>query len=318
MMKRIASLLLSASLLSASLCGCAWQGNDTALTESLPQDTTAADTPKEEVRYTYRVAYRDIDFLPDTDRAKWRDSLIHLISNEAIPVYGEDSLDGYRYPDPDRPGIEKGISLGLFDINMDGVPELLVDLGGGSSCNAFYYVYDIQSGENLGSLQGSLGDSWCIYFNTVTGKYEVIGQYQWRFGWAGKGRFITKIMIAESRGSLRDDLLYQHKYLEAFYTIDLVNVEVSEEDREAGIEGFYNEVYNGTTFQVNGQTTSIEAYFYEYDCFLRDMMRLPETDMRLIARRDYASPEEIADALLSTDQKFVNFQTQAPKTDNNQ
>ncbi len=297
-MKRYLVAFLALALLCTGLAGCGMNRREEALSGGeTPEGET---TVREVVRYAYRLRYVEPRFVPEENRAAWRGDLLALVSNEAVDYYEGDGPEGCNYPDPGRPGIPRGWHLGLLDVDLDGTPELLVDMGGGSAGNAFYIVYDIQSGRCLGSMDGGHDGSWCVYFNTLTGAYESIGQYQWRFGAAGKGRFINRVRLVNTvdgeRGTVSEE--------PCFYTAYTFHA-VVEEPRETGAEALGGEPGTHITFQLAGEAATMEAYFEAYDTFVETCIRIPETGLVCIERGDYDSPEAVVDALLSTGQAFI-------------
>ncbi len=300
-------LIISIIFLS-SLSACAHESkhDKTDRSETVSEGYDVEKTEKGESKNTYGLSYKDIAFVSDEAKEKWRCMLIDLFENEAARGRGEDigEMGDYELPDPDSPGILRGWQIGLFDINVDGIPELLVDMGGGSAGNAYYYVYDLRSGEKLGSLNGGHENSWCIYFNTKSGKYEAIGQFEWRIGWFGKERFIDRATITSTVDGIKDQL-YTEQLFYAYYSIDVVYKDTANDEHEQGSENTRDEINTGVSFQVNGQTAYIGEYFSEYDSFVESNVRIPETGLKLIRRSDYATAEEIVGALLSTEQQFV-------------
>ena len=78
-------------------------------------------------------------------------------------------------------------AFGLFDVNLDGTPELIRILPGGSAGNMFCEIYDIYSGENLGDFgtgrfNGASNGEWCTYYKIDTQEYVNIGHYTTRGG----------------------------------------------------------------------------------------------------------------------------------------
>ena len=284
----------------------------TVRTESQSQGETITN-----IEYIYRISYEDIEFVSTETRESWREPLVKLLSNKAIPYGSGGEIMGYTYIYPDQPCIANGFQLGLFDFDMDAVPELLVNLGGGSGGNAYYYVYDIMTGELLGSLDGGFDKSWCTYLNLDTGKYEVVGQFEWRMGWQGKQRIIRKATITNTMIDNRK-ILYDTSWLYAYYEIDAAELELTQEEIDEGIHSSWDEIYTGVTFRVNGNESYIEEYFSEYDFFLENYIRIPETALLLIDWDDVCDYDEdqsvraqkMTNALLSSKQQFIH-----PKTD---
>lgn len=258
--------------------------------------TTSGET--EEVKYVYRTKYVQVEFVSDEQKTEWKNALVSLLNNEKIPNYNSDGSVEYSSLYPDRPCIERGYQLALFDINTDGVPELLVDVGGGSAGNAFYYVYDIVSGKELGTLDGGHDNSWCIYFNQSTGKFEAIGQFEWRGGWSVKMRLVNKATLTNATDS-DGACLNETSWMYAYYNEEL---EHAQEEKRAEVE-----------FRVYEESASMEEYFAAQDDFTENYIRIAETGIKLIDWNDVTSDgddvalkaEKMATALIAANQKFI-------------
>ena len=267
----------------------------------------------EKTVYVYKIEYMDFAFIPEQEKQAWRQPLINLLNNEKIPRYsnGGDLL-GYDYLYPDSPCIDIGRSLALFDVNVDGTPELLVNLGGGTAGNAFYAVYDIYTGRELGYMDGGHDDSWCTYFNTASGIYESIGCFRWRCGWMGQTTFVNKASIPD-RLSMDEPEVYEYTWIETYYEIDMVEVPLTPEEKEKGYDSAHEDVYPGVKFWVNGDLADIYTYFDAQEDFDKNYVRIAETGITLVSW-DSVTEEgddvgtraaKMADALLSLNQKFV-------------
>ena len=308
-------IILLAMVVCMSCFGCSkdTSADDTNMSNS---DETTSESNVEEtekVKYIYRTKYIQFEFVSDEQKAEWQNALASLLNNEKNPIYEKgEGLTGYSYLYPDKPCIEIGYQLALFDINVDGTPELLVNAGGGSAGNAFYYVYDIISGEEIGTLDGGHDHSWCVYFNQSTGKYEAIGQFEWRSGWMGKIRFVNKATITNTM-AWDDTYLYETSLMCAYYDIDAAEVELTAEEIEEGIHASWEEIYPGVRFWVNGDSASIGTYFNAQDEFIENYIRITETGIQLIDWDDVTSEEDnvaikaekMATALISSSQKFI-------------
>ena len=302
-------LLILALFLPCTSCG---KDNEGTPEEIATESSTEAQET-EKIKYIYKTKYVDIEFATDEQKREWRSALVSLLNNEKTPIYEKgEGLVGYTCLYPERPCIEPGYQLALFDINTDGTPELLVNVGGGTAGNAFYYVYDIVSGEEIGTLEGGHSNSWCIYFNQTTGNYEAIGQFEWRSGWMGKIRFVNKATITNTM-AWNDAYLHETSLMCAYYDIDAAKVELTAEEIEEGIHASWEEIYPGVRFWVNGDSASIETYFNAQDEFVENYIRITETGIQLVDWDDVTTDEDnvaikaekMAEALITTNQKFI-------------
>lgn len=260
---------------------------------------TSSCTP-EKREYT-RIAGADIYFVSEAETEKWRAPLEKLLSN-TVGLQFEDEITGEPIengpPYPERPYIQRGFGCALFDLTCDGTPELLVNLGGGSSGNAPYIVYDIYTGESIGELDSSGGGSVCCYYAGKDVGVKTVNKYSLRMGWSGKMFFTS--FIEPSAGGFEEKM-----YLESHYEMEMKN---------EGEDNF-TIVCESMTCSVWGKKTEPEEFLFERECFDEKYIRIPETAMRYVSWYDLVSdddtPEEqgekMAASLLSTGQKFIAY-----------
>ena len=277
--------------------------------EETPESEQEVETKTETV-YIYETKYVDFAFVSPEKKAEWLEPLTRLLDNRKVPFYNaEEDLIDYEILYPDRPCIEYGHQLGLFDVDADGTPELLVDLGGGSAGNAFYAVYDIYTGAKLGHLDGGHSQSWHTYFNKKSGKYESFGQFEWRIGWSGQTRFLHQAVITDTYAS-PDERIYSHEVLSAYYQIDVTK---GEGDTSGSYVESGTEFYPGVSFRVDGSRASLRAYFDRVDEFAANYVRISETGLCLLYWSEVTDEDDdvatcaakMAAALLATEQEFV-------------
>ena len=285
-MKRIITFIL---LISMSITFCTCQKDD------------IEETYKSEEYNHYEV---DI-YVSDSEKEEWYNAIVKLISNQEEP-YGTpaDGIIGYEAPRPDEPSIASGFDMGLFDVTGDGTPELLLNMGGGSAGNDFFYIYDIFTGKIVGQVDGGGKKAWAIYYDTENSKYLPIGRYDWRNGDSGSIHFITTIVFDD------EDCTYREKGL--FYSsleYDKIQLE-DEEGKFAGIELEIDEV----VFRVDGEPCGFQDYHYELTDFYQEHSLVPHTGLMLYYWSDVADEddsyqkraEKMAQMLLyGSGQKFV-------------
>ena len=240
----------------------------------------------------YKAVCKDINFIPPEAKKEWIEPLTRLLTNVKrlweIDPNEEDGGEEY---------VVYGYYVGLLDIDMNGTPELLVDVGGGSSGNAYYYVYDILTGEHIGSLHGAANDnSWCFYVNSESREYELVGQYQLRIGWSGRERFVEKAWMEEGG-------VVERLYLLISHDISLASPE----------EDSYEEKYDSCRFYINGEEATLDEYYSEYDNFSENLIRIKETELCLFTWGEVSDEGDsqgeraakMATALTSSPQRFL-------------
>lgn len=255
---------------------------------------------RDEREYT-RIAGEDIYFASEAETEKWREPLEKLLSN-TVGLQFEDEITGEPLPNnppyPDRPSVEKGYGCALFDLTRDGIPELLVNLGGGVSSGVVTHrAYDIYTGEVLGEFDGSSGSLCCYYAGKDEG-IKTVNKYSFRCGWSGKSYYTS--FIEPAVGGFTEKM-----YLESHYEMEMKSL--SEND--------FTIVCKSMTCEVWGEETEPENYLFERECFDENYIRIPETVMKYVSWyglvSDDDTPEEqgekMTEALLSTGQRFIAY-----------
>ena len=250
------------------------------------------------------LPYDQIRFASERQKKRWIKPLTErlasmkprydsLVIGEGGPSYSE-----YLASE----GIVYGCGLALYDIDLDGVPELLCDLGGGSMGNGEFIAYDLYTGEIvLEHLSGTIDGGWCVYYDTESARFCHIGQLIYRLGWSEKHVRIRRIWAGE---------LTQEPVLDISYRCRMGSW--GEEPHE-----LYWEVYDTALF---GEPIPVEDYLGVQSEFFRTHIRIPQTEMTVIpywtAHHDdiHTEPpapispqqaEQLARALLFSGQEFL-------------
>ena len=273
-------------------------------------ETREESEPKETV--IYRLQNERVTYLSNEKKEAWREPLIAILSKMHPGGYYEEVDPEAEDPDMRYEYIPGGYAIALMDFNADGVPEVVEAYSGGSAGNTYYEIFDLYSGEPIGSLNGGGVDEWCVYYHTSYGSYETVGQYEWRIGWAGRTRFITKATVGERLDGDGKAIL-EREYLCVEYSIDMMEVELTPEQIEAGVHASYEEIYPATEYFVNGDRSYFDEYYTEYDAFVKSCIRLPETAMTRFTWDSVSDEEEaqsiralkMAEALLTSNQMFI-------------
>lgn len=308
--KTVVCILMLAFSLSALSCnrfgGVQQLETEESSTENFLEETDLSEE-SQIIETVYRIQYLDYEFISDDIKETWREPLEKLIANIKEPLVENKDILDYVAPDPDLPSIEPCFHLSLMDLNLDGIPELWANLGGGSSGNSFYYIYDIFTGEFLGSYGGAGAGSICAYLNTKTGKVEFFSKYQLRYGACARSRHLDRVSLMKN---LYEDSLeiYSESRLSEYYSFDLLY----EDDYG------YFEKYSNASYYANGKECTWDDYYNAYDDFYCDYMRIPETALQRIYIYDYDDykddrferAEKIVDALLSLEQEYLIIPTE--------
>ena len=268
--------------------------------------TACKKTPKASKEKNSYPSENDTMYVTDSQKAEWYAPLVKLISNQE-EAYGNpaDVILGYKPPPPDEPSIASGYRMGLFDVDLNGVPELMLDLGGGSAGNSYYYVYDIFSGERIGVVNGGGNEAWALYYDVKNEYYKNIGRYDWRVGDSGSVHYITTVCYNEEEKG------YCEKYLFcSSYAYDKKQM-LDENGEPNGMDLELADV----SFSVDGEPEDFQEYHYALTEFYQEHSLVPHTGIKLFTWRDVsdntdtyqARAEKMANRLLySSGQKFLN------------
>ena len=251
----------------------------------------------EETNYC-RVNGATVNFMSASEREKLREPLEKLILEalSARPAVDE-AYDEVVLFDSDSPTVIPGISYGLFDVNLDGIPELLVEPYGysGSSGNTVYAFFDIYSGKNVGVIQSGQ-DDWCVYLDTSDNSLVILGEYVTRSGWSEQSFYLDALEFDEDKNTCYNrSILFSYHYC--------INRSFDGKELEKW----------SSTYYIDGQNVGAEEYLFSYSATRQNYIRIPETELKIIFDDHYydsdISVEEhtefIVDALLSTGQAFV-------------
>lgn len=301
--KIISILLLSAFLLTIIGCSSKDKNGDDSGEAVTPQAYLADCT----------VNGRDFFFVDYAAKTEWKAPLTKLLSNILVPYGEHGEILGYEATiDSNAPTIPQCYRCGLLDVTMDGVPELLVHPFGyfGSSGTATYFVYNIYSGQKLGEIDSGNSQSLCFYYDTENERLDLIGQYWLRGGWPWRGRYITKFSYDEAIMEC-----YCIEYLHTEHDIDGEKTDIVDEDPN---DMFYTatwvETYPNTKYYVYSSEVYLDDYYAEYDKFVRNYIRIPETELVLFDWDEVSDEEDsyavkgekMAEALITSTQEFIS------------
>ena len=258
------------------------------------------DTPKEEMqeqppaleRDYCRIYGENLYFLTDEELESLREPLTKLLSNRE-DMFNEQSDYGPFVPDPDSPSIVDCYSCGLFDVTADGIPELIVHLWGstGSSGYGEYIIYDIKTGEDIGSIGMGWG-SMCNYYNTENQALAWVINHGMQSGYEEQYVYLNAKVLDSVKKEFVTDISVSAHY-------SLPGLSPDEDDK--------------VVCYINGE----KADWHEYDdmlyMFYVRYVRIPETEFVSISWGDVSTDEDdrfvraekMANALLSSGQKFI-------------
>lgn len=234
----------------------------------------------------------NITFVTAQGKKQWKEPVEKLV----VELKKEDDPDMFS---------ASAHAFGLFDVNLDGVPELIRVLPGGSAGNLFFEGYDICSGECIATFGGGrfnedLNGGWCTYYKIDGKEFVNVGICITRGGSDARFKNISCIEFNEERNSFDDKSILYCSYN---MTNDIVDEELVEKDINV-------------SFRVDGEEATLDAYNSKYDYFLKNYIRLDETTMSFVRVSDIESKEteefseKMTQALLENSQEYVSFNTE--------
>lgn len=214
----------------------------------------------------------DTTFLSQEVKNSWRSDLVAILSE--IEVWDVEN------------GIPGTYAVGLMDLNFDNIPEVLVAWPGGSMGNIFIEIYDLSTHGKLIRYNGANDDHLGIrlYVSKVGSSYVTLSTGYLRYPDIGSTWLLDQIpdTLESENGYLPSENLFA----------------------KAGYQDYF----------IGGQSVTEETYQEEYQKFLKNHTEISGTQIQMIrwANLDLSDKEglreRMADALIQSSQKFIDFQ----------
>ena len=273
MMKRIfAMLILICIMLSFSSC----------IKTKAPSDgeTTAGEEESS-----------PFDLVSVPEKNAWRDNIIARLTEKREVIFSSLSP------------AERNMGVSLIDVDLDGMPELALAFPGGSAGNTLFTLFDIVSGEEIGSYNAAYyGDKplgeLALYLDTELNKYLYVGKAVFRNG-------------SDTSSCLTYTVAYDGEGKE--YTQKIIFLE--EYEYSEGSNSDSEKPVSSVLHTVNGIRVSHEKYLYETAVFMQKTVKIPDSDVVYIEWNDIEGDTEeekisaMADALINSTQAFVKGKT---------
>jgi hypothetical protein len=297
----LSALLISACLLT-TLGGCSTQGeqtDDTTTNDNTFADTTvdtSADTTVDTSADTYVIGNKTLSFVSEDEKAGWRDPLVALLTK-------------IQETDEEISFVIRGYSVSLMDVTHDGVPEVLVNYGGGSMLNATVEVYDLYSGEAIGWLEIGRNMTVQYYYHAETDDCRLVTTFAWRAGGDNYSYHTQRITYDEESRELAAKTICGAEYYR--------DMRLPTEDAE-GEDATSPDEWQLYACWVDGETATLGEYMGAVSEFADGYVLIPDTRLQEISwsdldgygtERDLPSPMamQMTDALLGTEQKHIAF-----------
>lgn len=327
MKNRTAFLLLTLllSLLLLLSVGCQSARPPSSYADDTAETTEPETTASISTEVEYHLVYDTVEFISDEEKEAWRPYLIQRMSY--IKGYTDDMVPEGQY------AIEDCQFYALFDLNLDGVPELLGGMGNfGSGFSPVYpycfpLAYDLYTGAKIASQHLSVSDNTAIYYDVDRGCYKVYSiNYE-----------STRIPGQEIYGGNytidRVEVLYEFDWrIDTGYPIEslppyivsttylatdisikgMVSAESSEENPNSYR---YTDILGDPHYIKDGEPCKYHEYYKELLHFMSTNILLHDTKLQYVSPhygddsingdRILENAEKWADQLLSLDQQFV-------------
>ena len=318
------SLLLALLLL---LTGCSGKRPAAPDETDTPETDVEIDAPnKEEVEY--RLVIDSVDYITEEEKEAWRPHLIRRLSY--IEGLSDENLPEGEY------AIENGQFYALFDLDLDGVPEILtgfLNFGSGFATTYPYFfssAYDLYTGRQVGADHFSVCNNLAVFYNEEKGTYEVYSMDHEFSNFRSEHSYGGTFFIE------RVEKLYEHTWFPGegfpsetavphFVTTQYLSTDLStkgmfsaetvaETERAEELHRYVT-VYHDPSFIYDGEPCEYHEFYGELLHFMNTRIRLSETQLQYVRTRFRdelarsqdipAIAEALADELLSLDQQFV-------------
>lgn len=315
------SLLLILTLFVSTGCS---RRSDTNPDETEFEDTetevSESDAPP--VLPEYHLVLDTVDYITDEEKEAWRPHLIRRLSH--IKGLTEEGLPEGEYP------IGAYTAYALFDLNLDGVPELLGGyLNVGSGFHAAYPygfldAYDLYTGQKLNTRHFSASPNTTVHYNTEKGTYEIYSVDYESSGFNAEASYSGTFVID------RVEVLYEQFWFpdEDFPSEEDIPIVISTAylHTSIGTRGYFSEetaedgsnrfttVYRDPTYTLDGKSCTYQEYYNELLNFMNTRHSLRDTQMQYVIAfydslerpdRILEAAEQFANELLSNSQKYV-------------
>lgn len=321
----VLSVLLALILLLSVGCS-RRRAPDSDSTDTAEPETEAPASDSNGTKPEYHLVFDTVDYISEEEKEAWRPHLIRRLSNiEGLP---NENLPEGEY------AIGAHHLYALFDLNLDGVPELLGGCGnyGSGFCTAFPYcfmdAYDLYTGRKLETKHFFVSSNTSVHYDVERGAYEIYSvDYEtssFNAAFTHSGNFVID----------RVEVLYDCFWFpdEDFPSEEDTPIVVSTAylHTSIGTKGLYSEetvddedgsnrfttIYNDPTYTFDGESCEFSVFFNELLKFMNTHISLRETQLQFVStfydslveerpERVLENAELFADQLLSSGQQFV-------------
>ena len=263
--------------------------------ENVVERTRIVEVEVEKEKPVYIPEHIEIEYISDGEKEEWREPLERLLEKFQPYGYVVELDPDSEIPEERYEYVVSGSGVALFDLDFDGTPEVLefYDSMTGSGI-PYYLVYDLMSGERIGSLSHN---NWQVFFNNRSGEFEAICNSIHNMG--------AFLFSAQTLKAVKVD----NEFLDE--TLFMIGTEI-----KADIDFDWNDPEATRPFAdffVNGDECDANSYYADYYEFIDSHYALPQTSVTVFSWNATSSEDEdmsarakkMTDALLSSSQLFV-------------
>ena len=289
-------------------------------------ETTAEPETTVTTQIDYKPVYDTVDYITDEEKEAWRPYLIRRLTyvqgfnNEDLPE-GEYAVGAHTV-------------YALFDVDLDGVPELLggcLNVGSGfATCYpyAFYAAYDLYTGRELDTKNFMISNNTSVYYDAEQGVYKVYSvDYEtssYNAAHAATGTFVidrVEVLYDCDTWFPADDFPTE-KDIPYLVTTAYLHTSISSKgmySEETVDDGYdsnrFTTVYSDPSYILDGKPCEYSDYYVALLNFMNTHISIRDTQLQYVytfydSIEDFSElvseqAEAHADQLLSNGQKFV-------------
>ena len=326
MKTRIALPFLTVLLSLVLLLSVGCRGTSAPPSDGETHETTAEPETTVTTHIDYKPVYDTVDYITDEEKEDWRPHLIRRLTY--VRGFDCEGLPEGEY------AIGSHTAYALFDLNLDGVPELLggcLNVGSGyATCYpyAFYAAYDLYTGRELDTKNFTVSSNTSVYYDAERGAYEVYSvDYEtssYNAAHAATGTFVidrVEVLYDCDTWFPADDFPTE-KDIPYLVTTAYLHTSIgskgmySEETIDDGYDSNrFTTVYSDPSYILDGKPCEYSEFYMALLSFMNTHISIRDTQLQYVttfydSMEDFSEliseqAEAHADRLLSNGQKFV-------------
>ena len=316
------TVLLSLVLLLSAGC----RGTSAPPSDGETHETTAEPETTVTTHIDYKPVYDTVDYITDEEKEDWRPHLIRRLTY--VRGFDCEGLPEGEY------AIGSHTAYALFDLDLDGVPELLggcLNVGSGyATCYpyAFYAAYDLYTGRELDTKNFTVSSNTSVYYDAERGAYEVYSMdyetYSYNAAHAASGTFVIDRVevLYDCDAWFSPEDFPTERDIPYLVTTAYLRTSISskgmysEETIDDGYDSNrFTTIYGDPSYILDGKPCEYNEFYIALLSFMNTHISIRDTQLQYVttfydSMEDFSEliseqAEAHADRLLSNGQKFV-------------